>query len=110
MIKLTPNPTFKVEVLLPVPGEEKPGAIELTVRYMSRTARETWFKGSANKTDAEALHEVIADWSGPVDDQGAPVPYSLDALHALCNHYEKVAQRVLTAIAQGYSEGRVKNS
>jgi hypothetical protein len=110
MIKLTPNPTFKVEVLLPVPGEEKPGAIELTVRYMSRTARETWFKASVSRNEAEALNEIIADWAGPLDDQGAPVPYSLDALRTLCDHYEKVSERVLTAIAHGYREGRVKNS
>lgn len=109
MIKLTPNPTFKVEALLPVPGEEKPGAIELTVRWMSRTDREKWFQAAKDKDDAEALHEVIADWSGPVDEAGQPVPYSLDGLRTLCNHYEKVARSFIGAIAQGYSEGRVKN-
>jgi hypothetical protein len=109
MIKLTPNPTFPVDIELPVPGEAEPGKLTLHVRWMSRTDRQAWFEAAKQKEDADALHEVLAGWEGPVDESGAPVPYTLDALKALLNNYEKVTDRVVKAIAQGYREGRVKN-
>lgn len=109
MIKLTPNPTFKVDVALPVPGEAEPGQLTLHVRWMSRTDRQAWFEAAKEKDDADALHEVLAGWEGPVDESGAPVPYTLDALKTLLNHYEHVAKLFLQAIARGYREGRVKN-
>lgn len=110
MIKLCPAPTFKVDVELPVPGEERPGLLTLTVRWMSRTDRQAWFAAAVEKRDdAAALHEVIADWHGVVDEAGMDVIYSLQKLRTVIDHYEGVAERVLVAIAEGYREGRVKN-
>lgn len=109
MIKLTPAPKFKVEAQLVVPGEEAPGNLELTVRWMPVSQRQAWFKAVEGKSDADAISEVVADWSGPLDEAGLPVPYSKEALATLLDNYDGAVASILTAIARGYREGRVKN-
>jgi len=36
MLTINPNPTFKADVEITVPGQKEPGTISLTFKYMSR--------------------------------------------------------------------------
>ncbi|WP_081471310.1 phage tail assembly chaperone [Methyloversatilis universalis] len=109
MIRLCPAPTFKVDVLLTVPGEEQPGKLELTVRWKSREERVKWIESAQGRTDADALAEVVTDWGGPVDEAGQPVPFSVEAFKQLVNGYDQAGKEILEAYLRGHIEGRRKN-
>lgn len=109
MIRLCPAPTFKVDVLLTVPGEEQPGKLELTVRWKSREARNAWIESAAGRDDADVLAEVVTDWSGPVDGAGQPVLFTVEAFKLLVSSYDLAGKEIFEAYLRGHIEGRRKN-
>lgn len=111
MIRLCPAPTFKVDVLLTVPGEEQPGKLQLTVRWKSREERAKWVEeaGKSGRSDADVLAEVVTDWAGPVDNAGQPVPFTVEAFKQLVSSYDLAGKEILEAYLRGHIEGRRKN-
>lgn len=57
--------------------------------------------------DASFLREVIVDWDGVTDDDGAPLPYSDAALQSLCDI--GMTQAMLSAFYEAQPKARVKN-
>ena len=80
MFKLEPNPTFWAPVEIHVPGQGK-GRIEVEYRYLDRAARQAYFDGLADKTNLEALCEIIVGW------REIDAPYSKASLTLLLNKY-----------------------
>lgn len=112
MFRINPDPTFECSVDLTLPGGKEAGRITFTFRSRSRRELRAWEAAAeARRTDDAAwLAEVIADWSGPVDDQGLPVPYSVEKLRELLNSYPASATEIFLAYGQAYLPARRGNS
>jgi hypothetical protein len=115
-LRIVPKPTFKATVHITVPGEAAPAAIELEFRHLGRQALRAWVeRGRAPNpdgslpTDVQWLGEVVAGWAGPVDEAGAPAPFTTDAFAALLDAYAAAAREIYDGYVQALSEGRAKN-
>lgn len=109
MFKLIPNPTFAVDVHLSVPGQAEPSTLQITYRHKNKTALAAWLAPAPGTTDAALLGEVIADWSGVLDGDGRPVPYSPAALEELLHNHPTAAPELHRAYLRELTESRRKN-
>lgn len=103
MFKIVPKTTFSAEVSLSVPGEAKPATITVDFKHLSKKAIKAYFENLEGKTDAEALGEIIAGWSG-VD-----APYSAESLEMLIDNYPAAAGELFEAFRRELIEARRKN-
>lgn len=82
--KLTPNPTFKVKVTVPVPnvrgGHDKNDFHAVFKRTSTAELAELRERGL---TDAELVLDRMVDWELVDADTGAAVPFERDTLEAL---------------------------
>lgn len=106
MLKLTPDPTFKLPVEITVPGAEKPAIVTVEYRHKDRTALADFVERYRDKkiSDEDALDEVIVAWDG-VD-----APYSRDALKKLALNYPAAPLELMESYAKASTESRRKNS
>lgn len=109
MFVLQPKPTFKADVTIPSPDGE--GKIKFEFKHKGRKALAEFLQSLAAKegenegrSDADALSEIVADWSG-VDTK-----FSLEALEQLLDAYPTAAKAIFDAYLPAMMEGRVKNS
>lgn len=109
MLKLNPNPTFRADVPLTVPGQEAAGTVNFTFRHMGRNAFKVWSEAASGKPDAESLTELIANWQGVTDDAGAPVAFSDIALAALLDAYPAAGLEIVQAYVKALTESRLGN-
>jgi hypothetical protein len=109
MFKLTPNPTFKASVPLSVPGMAQPMDVVIEFRHKGATAIQKWMASAPDRQDVELLDEVIAGWSGVMDEGGAPVPYSLGNLAILLENYPAAKWELLAAYKAELTEAKRKN-
>lgn len=103
MLKINPNPTFWAKVGISIAGQAQPEQIEVEFRYLNKEAVKTYFEGIAEKSDAEALAEIIANWRG-VDEA-----YSADALQRLLANYPPAAFDLFEAFRRELLEAKRKN-
>jgi len=94
MFKLNPNPTFKAQVLIPVPGGAD-GKITVLFKHKGRKALQEFFASltdEANtRTDVDALGELIADW------EGVDAKYTAENLEQLLDAYPSAAMALFDA-------------
>jgi hypothetical protein len=125
MLKINPKPTFTWPAQITVPGADKPGDIEITWRYKTRSELATWLRGrpvrdatqddndqvlaAEAQADAQWLGEVVVGWNGPVDDDGQPVVYSTSALGNLLNTHARAGSELLSSYLRAMTESRAKN-
>ena len=120
MFVVVPNPTFESDVALTVPGAAEPATLRVTWRHLGRKAQRAWIErpsrqqqpGAAEPAtldDAAYLGEVIAGWSGAVDDKGAPAAYSQEALASLLDAYPASGGELFNAYLRALTESRAKN-
>lgn len=62
MLKLQPNPTFQLEVEVPVAGEAKPTKIKLTALYRNTEELEKLVGGNEKVTVDEFVMASITGW------------------------------------------------
>jgi hypothetical protein len=108
---LSTLPTFTRPVEIP----RQDGTTEtIEIAFRARTGRELSRYISASKdatSDADYLGESIDSWRGPVDEQGEPVAYSVDALDMLLWQCPSEAfEAIWSAYIQGNQDERAKNS
>lgn len=103
MFKLQPNPTFSTKVGISIAGQEKPEEIEVEYKYLTRPAVRAYFEGIGNKSDVEALSEIIVGWSGP------DAAYGTDALDALLTNYPASAGELFETFRRELLESKRKN-
>jgi hypothetical protein len=60
-LSLTPNPTFKAVVGIPVPGA-KPVDVEFTFKGRTREAFKLFTDGLVNRDDTDVLMDIISGW------------------------------------------------
>ena len=106
MFKLQPNPTFWAKVQIQIPGQEKPGQIEVQYKHFSRADLKAFFEmmaSSEQKTDQEHLAEIVVGW------RGVDAEFSLENLDKLLDMYPTAAKELFSAFSSELLEARVKN-
>jgi hypothetical protein len=109
MIRLTPSPTFKARVKFTVPGAEDPALVEFEFRHKAPQALSAWWEASKDRPTADVLYEVIAGWSGVIDETGADVPFTADALAVFLAGHGPRPRELLGAYLRELTESRQKN-
>lgn len=105
MFKLQPNPTFKRDVTIKTADGD--GKIKFEFKHKGRKALKAFYdslgEGETARPDAEALLELIADWSG------ADGKFSPEALDQLLDDYPTAAKSIFEEYNLGLFEGKAKN-
>ncbi|MEW6314634.1 MAG: phage tail assembly chaperone [Pseudomonadota bacterium] len=107
MLKLTPNPTFKAQIALTVPGQPDPAQIEIEFKHQTRADLQRWLARDVALEDA--LNEVIVSWDGVTDGNGRPLSYSADTLAMLLSNYPASGGELLNSYLRELTESRRKN-
>ena len=108
MLKLVPNPSFRLEVAIPQPSGQV-AKIKVDFRHKGRTELEEWLKsttddeGNVMRKDHEALAEVVEGWAG-VDEK-----YSPENLEKLLDAYPSAGKAMINAYLPALLEGKAKN-
>ena len=106
MFKLQPNPTFKVDVTIPVPGG-KDGKLSIEFKHKSKKALKEFFDSLTSeenqRTDVEALSDLVAGWSG-MDEK-----FSAENLELFLDNYPSAAMALFEAYRAEVLEARAKN-
>lgn len=110
MFILKAKPTFKADVFIPSP--DGGGTIKFEFVHKGRKALAEFIKTltgegvaeAAPRSDADALGEVIAGWSG-VDEK-----YSPAALETLLDEYPTAAKAIFDRYVPALMDGLEKNS
>ena len=98
MFKLQPNPVHPS-----VPGKEKPAAIKVHFKHLSRPEIKRYFEGIGGKQDAEALGEIITGW------EDIDTPFSQGSLQQLLDNYPASGFELFEAFRRDLMEARQKN-
>ena len=103
MFTLQPNPTFKADVDITIPGS-KPAKIGIEFKHLKRSERDA-FVGRARDgaDDRDLLGEVVVGWTG-VDQ-----PYSRDALATLLENYPGAGLDIFMAFIKAHGSAAAKN-
>lgn len=118
-MKIDANPVFPAPVKLTVPGKEVLAELVVTWKHKDRDALKEWAARPlrvgetgvvASDVEAEYIAEVMADWKGPVDAAGVPVPFSLAALSRLMQTHPIAGQELYSQYLKEMTESRLKNS
>ncbi|MCU0919678.1 MAG: phage tail assembly chaperone [Burkholderiaceae bacterium] len=102
MLKLAPEPTFTVSVVVPVPG----GADELinvTFRHMGKSALKAWIEQAKGREDIDSLMDVVVGWAG------VEAEFSRDALAQVLDNYTQAAVAMLEAYVGELGRAAAKN-
>lgn len=110
MFRIDPKPTFSCEVRLSVPGSDVGAPIGVTFRHKGARALQDYFRRAKDlPDDATYLAEVIQDWSGVEDADGAPVPFSFEALAKLLDAFPAAGTELLMVYRRQLQDARAKN-
>jgi len=107
--RIVPSPTFRVKVPLTVPGAEARGVVEIEFRHKGRTEFAAWWSTTQGRDDIEVLDDIVAGWSGVVDEADAKVPYSRAALAQVIDRYPVSALEIIRAYHAALWDAREKN-
>jgi hypothetical protein len=102
--------TFAGELALAVPGADEKSAVSFVFRYKGANAFAAWTAGADKRTSVDMLAEVIADWSGPEDEDGDAVAFSPAALGCLMDDYPGADAAILKCYVDLLPEERKRRS
>jgi len=117
-MKVLVAPTFAIPVKLSTPGVAELAEIQVVFKHKTRDDLKEWATRRLQVNDsgvislgfeAAYIHEVIASWSGPVDEQGVAVPYSLAALTQVMQNRPVAGQEFYKQYLDAETESRLKN-
>lgn len=124
MLKLNPDPTFKADVAITVPGQSEPGTISLTFKYRSRKEYAdflNWLKGDdvadevendeeaeavekvSGKTTAEAFPEFVSGW------KGMNAKFTPENIEIFLDNYPAAYMEIFSQYSKLLLASRVKN-
>lgn len=107
MFVLTPKPTFKADVTIPVAGG-KGGKITFIFKHKGKKDLRTFFEDlgkeeNAGRSDVDALLELVEGW------EGVDQPFSEDNFELLLDAYPGAVMALLETYRKELTEGRAKN-
>lgn len=98
---LTPNPTFKRDVAIPVPGG-KTASVSFTFKHKTRDEFKAFMDGIAGREDVEIIRDIAAGW-GLEDD------FSDENIEALTQNYLGSGLAIVDAYVSELSGARKGN-
>jgi hypothetical protein len=103
-LTLTPGPTFKHTVLIPVTGGE-PAPVVCEFRHRTRSELAAYVEDLAKgeKPDEDLLMDLLVGWSGPDQE------FTREAVVLLCENYPLAARSVLDGYLNAYADAKRKN-
>lgn len=108
--RLNPNPTFKVPVPISVPGMEQPLHVVMTFRHKTQEQLADWMARAPGRSDPDVLREVLVDWEGVHDDDGAAVAYSYERLVVFLGNYPASKGEIFSTYLSELTKAKRKNS
>lgn len=102
MFKLEPNPTFFAPVKIHVPGQGD-GQIEVEFRYLSPAARKSYFASLAERSNIDALAEIVVGW------REIDAPFSRENLESLLDTYPSAAAAIFAVYVAEIHGAAAKN-
>lgn len=103
--KIVPPATFAATVLISVPGLADPQPLAVEFRNLGADGPR---KLADTKAQPEVLLEMVASWDA-VNDDGQPVPVTVEALAELCNKIPLAPQEIAAGYFAALHEARRKN-
>lgn len=100
--KLTPNPTFKTKVGIPVPGVSDPVEVEFTFKYRTRSEVMEWSEAIKSKQDHEIIFDCVTAWELTDD-------YTEENIKRLCDNYPTAGAEIAVAYLRELAGVRTKN-
>ena len=121
-LKFNPNPTFKLLVLVPVPGQETPEDIPLTVAHMkpkdytalvAETADAVAKAAGDNEKQidlfVDSLEKLIKGWEWTDEGKPVDVPLTRENITAVLDNYPTFYHSVISQYGQELFKVREKN-
>jgi hypothetical protein len=113
-LRKTANPVFTAPVEVPVPGQE---AAEIVLRFKHKTRSQIddflvrSAKARSQAEDLDLLMEIVDGWEGAavVDESGAALSFSRDALAWVIDQYAGATLAILKGYRGALLEARRKN-
>jgi hypothetical protein len=103
MFKIQPKPSFWAKANITVPGEAKPGQIEVEFRWMGKEAIKHYFENLEGKKDDEALAEIVLNW------RGIDADFTRENFTQLLENYPQAAMGIFEAFRAEALEAKAKN-
>lgn len=105
MLKLQPNPTFRAEVGIPVPGQAEPVKIWCVFAHMDRDEFRDFAapEASTARSDAESLQRILRGW------EGVDAAFSAEAVAMLCKQYHGAAFAISSVFVNELTKARLGN-
>jgi hypothetical protein len=100
-LSLTPNPTFKATVHIPVPGNGT-APVEFVFKYRDRDAMQAFLEEIKGKEDADVIMAMASGWD--LDD-----PFDADNVDKLTKKYLASTMSILDKYLQESTGQRQKN-
>jgi hypothetical protein len=104
MLKLKPNPTFTVPVVIPTPGGDKV-TIKMEFKHKSKDDYRAFVEDEKNKdrSDEDAILDIAANW------QDVDGEFNRDNLRELCQQYHGAATAIVQTYIRELTQARLGN-
>lgn len=106
--KITPNPTFNVQVSLSVPEQMGTAEVAFEFKYQNKTQLDAWLKNNKSKLTSQALCEIVVSW-GVKSHDDLELPVTADNMAELLNNYPAAGVEIIGAYYKALTESRAKN-
>lgn len=111
MLKIVPNPEFKADVEITVPGQKDTGEIPLTFKYRTNKEFSAWFDTFKNKDggieiDEDGLVKIFQEF---VVGWGLKEDFTEENLVIFFDNYSKACVEILGEYSRLLFESRLKN-
>lgn len=102
MFKITPNPTFKAKVSIPLPGEAD-AKIEIEFRHFDREGIVEIEKNTSGKRKEEVIMMIACGWSGVDAD------FNSENVLTLIKNYHAAYDSIISAFWEELLQAKSKN-
>jgi len=103
MLKLIPEPKFKADVPLTIPGKPEPVVVSMTFKYMTRQQFISFMEDEKDRLLTDTVGELITGWDG------FDAEYSRENLNTFFEHYPNAPIEIWREYNKQLFESRVKN-
>lgn len=103
MFKINPQPTFKADVSITVPGQSEPATIVVEYKHRTREQITELIETSKGEQFASFVGDLIAGWE-QVDE-----PFSQESLARLLNNYPAAGQELYVGFLTELTKAKRKN-
>lgn len=100
-LKLTPDPTFKAPVSIPVPGSQD-ASVVFTFKHRTREAVLAWLEQDKDAGDVATVNAVAMGWD--LDDE-----FNDENINRLCQNYAGAGFAIVNTYLSELRGARTKN-